>query len=305
MTITSKFFTGYVNNIDWANHVRAVGYRYMVDGNTDFKVSTNGAVARGYSVAAGSASGGGVRTISDAVESGASYALPFNAAERWHLIGIDRTWGGTNTSVITSIIGSSSKAIPTRPSTPGVEDFQPLALARVAAGGSSIVELIDLRAIGNNSGLLVVFDALAKDYLNQPGTKLYHDRTMANGGPMQYERIVDASNAVVWLDSKIGDSGWITLSTVNGWTTVLGASVRVRRMGNYVHLQGRVTKNAGTERTFANLPTGFIPPADIYIIGYAPSPDAAARTIIVRATGELDAPSPPAEVILMTGWLID
>lgn len=241
MTITSKFFTGYVNNIDWANGIRAARSRYMVNGTGDFKVSTNGAVARGYSVAAGTASGGGILTTSDAVESGAGYALPFNAAERWHLIGISRVWGGTNTSVITSIIGSASKAIPTRPTTPGVDDFQPLALARVAAGGASIAELVDLRAVGGGDGQLSVFDAMAKDYLTLVGMRLHHERAWADGGPILYERIVGTGGSATWRETLVGDTGWVSVGDAlpSPWISDL----LVRRRGDTVELDGTFDPN--------------------------------------------------------------
>lgn len=176
MTITSKFYTGAVNNIDWALGMRGTAHRYAVqdhDGTgTSFKVAINGSITRGYTVAAGVASGGGITDINDATLTGASFALPFNATDRWWLIGLKRTWGGTLATVVDYIAGTSTKAIPSRPSTPGTQDFQPLALAFVPAGGGAITQMVDLRAISNGAGPLVAVDDMVKDYLNAVGTQL-------------------------------------------------------------------------------------------------------------------------------------
>lgn len=202
MTITSKFYTGAVNNIQWAEGLRAASYRYVVSDDagtgTGFKVAINAGITRGFTIAAGVASGGGITDINDATLTGAPYAVPFNAADRWWLIGLRRVWGATKATSVDWISAGTTKVMPVRPMVPGIEDFQPLALAFVPAGGGAITILADLRALGGNSGHLTIFDPLAKDYLNQVGTRLLEVRSTANGGTLIHDRTVNSAGAVVW-----------------------------------------------------------------------------------------------------------
>lgn len=195
MTITSRFYTGPVNNVNWASGTRSLGYRYMVRTIDDFKVTVNGAVTRGFSVSAGVAAGGGIEDTNDAPILGAPQALPLNATDRWWLIGLRRTWGATKATAVDWIAGTSAEAIPVRPETPGTEDFQPLALAFVPASGTAITTLRDLRVIADNGGTMLAFSDLVRDYINTPGTML---RITQSTGTVDWMRHYDASSALVW-----------------------------------------------------------------------------------------------------------
>lgn len=223
MTIVSKFYSGGVNNADWAAGHRRLNYQYVVHGSTggELAVTIDGTVTRGYKIAIGNASGGGIFDKNDAIISG---SLPSNAAARWHLIGLRRNWG-TLTTTSHSIEGTTTEALPAgRPDTPGVEDVHPLALAFVPAGGSAITIIRDLRLFADNSGALVAAGGievvdLIKSFVTPIGSefwagKIKWTRTLTTGTPTWVEtgqetiacRVTRASNLTI---------PWNTTTTVD------------------------------------------------------------------------------------------
>lgn len=241
MAITSKFYTGPVNNVNWASGTRALGYRYMVRSIDDFKVTINGTVTRGFSVAPGVAAGGGVEDTNGAVMSDVSQTLPLNATDRWWLIGLRRIWGATKATTVSWVAGTSTEALPVRPETPGIEDFQPLALAFVPANGTAITILRDLRVVADNGGSMIAFSDLVRDYLNTPGTQL---RVVQATGTVEWTRHYTTGLALTWSSVDVTpDTGWTAITTVltAGWTSTLEG----RRIGNRVELRGTIDPNGG------------------------------------------------------------
>lgn len=68
--------------------------------------------------------------------------------------------------------------------------------------------------------------------------------------------------------SKLGDTGWVSLTLNSGFSGLEGLGVR--RIGSTVYLRGAVRRNAGnypaTETAVATLPLEFRPPEYIRII---------------------------------------
>ena len=199
MTITSKFYTGAVDNVDWAEGTALLGYRYAVGGPSDFLVAPNSAAVRGVSIQLGEAAGGGIYDKSDAVE---PLELPYNAANRWHLVGLKRTWGATNATVVDSIEGTDVQQIPTRPNVRGVEDFHPLALCYVAGDSAEVSQVIDLRVVAYNGGVLFANSDLVRSFMNRVGTQIRITDT--NGWVKEWTRIL-VENTAAWVSR---DTTW-------------------------------------------------------------------------------------------------
>jgi hypothetical protein len=198
MTITSKFYTGSVNNVDWAEGTALLGYRYAVGGTSDFIVTKNASAVRGVSIASGEAGGGGIYDVSDASE---PLELPYNAANRWHLVGLNRVWA-TEETTPDSIEGTAVQQIPTRPNVRGVEDFHPLALCYVAGDSAEVSQIIDLRVIAYNGGVLVANSDLVRSFMNRVGTQI---RIIdSNGWVQEWTRIIVGGSAS-WVSR---DTNW-------------------------------------------------------------------------------------------------
>lgn len=203
MAITSLFYAGDTDTVDWAQGSSRLGYRYAVHGADDFKVSKVTTATHTVSVAPGRASGGGVMDING---DDMPVVLPsVTSGTQWFLVGILRTWQTTNASALAYIAGSSTRQIPPRPTTAGDEDFHPLALVEITAGNTVPTQVVDLRAVGSNSGVLVAQDDLVRSYLTGVGTAL-------RIGDRRWVRITNSSGVASWVD----DSEAITITEING-----------------------------------------------------------------------------------------
>lgn len=244
MALTSKFYTGPVNNVEWASGVRRLGYRYIVHGYDDMRPEPSGAMVRGVSFQAGSASGGGIVDTNDDVE---VISLASNAADRWHLVGIRRVWGATNASSFSSIIGTATQQLPTRPTTAGTEDFHPIALCFVPGGGAAVTQVLDLRLISDNAGIMVAADPAAGDlirgFMASAGTQI-------RVGSVEWTRIlVGATHAWSSYDhepTRITGIGAFSGGPGSGWSRQSN-SLLVRN-GKHRFLTGVSTK-AGAQAT--------------------------------------------------------
>lgn len=73
-----------------------------------------------------------------------------------------------------------------------------------------------------------------------------------------FKKITDWIAALSPSGATVYDTGWVELTLQNGWVVSAGRTPRVRRIGNVVHMQGRV--QGGTAgSTIATLPTQFRP----------------------------------------------
>lgn len=244
MALTSKFYTGPVNNVEWASGVRRLGYRYIVHGYDDMRPEPSGAMVRGVSFQPGNASGGGVSDNNDDVE---VISLASHASDRWHLVGIRRVWGATNASEFDSIIGTATQQLPTRPTTAGTEDFHPIALCFVPGGGAAVTQVVDLRLISDNAGIMVAADPAAGDlirgFMASAGTQI-------RVGSVEWTRIlVGATHAWSSYDhepTRITGIGAFSGGPGSGWSRQSN-SLLVRN-GKHRFLTGVSTK-AGAQAT--------------------------------------------------------
>ncbi len=225
-------YEGTVDEPQWAELVAAAGGNaYGVLGASDWKV-TAGVGDRVARIAPGAGFGHGVldRTTEDALLP--SLTAPASGSV-WHLIVAHRDWQG-NVSSFDSIEGSATAQIPTRDETPGTVDDQPLALVRVQAGQSQIVEYRDLRLWGGDGGAYAV-DELALQYANRVGTRI-------RIGDIAWERTIDAFGSAQWVSHDVGDTGWVNDLSINVNSAWSLSSTRFRRS------QGRVRGRAVVQR---------------------------------------------------------
>lgn len=187
MTITSVGYAGTVDDVDWPLVTRlAGGASYNLGGPGDFN-ATPGVGDRAVRIAAGVAAGAGVVDTSDAAE---TLLLPSVASgDRWDLIGLRRHWA-TGVSSVVRVGGGASKAIPSRPNTPGVEDVQPLWLCRVRAGQTAVQEFVDLRVWVGDGGAYAN-DDLVRSYIDRVGTYI-------QVGAKRWARRIGTTGAAVW-----------------------------------------------------------------------------------------------------------
>lgn len=168
MAITSKFYTGSVDHVEWSKAAGEVGASfYGAEDTSSWAPSVVSGVDRTVRIGTGTIWGRGVRDTKDTTT---DVAIPsVSSGTRWDLIVARRTWGTSTTSVV-RVQGTSTKGIPAgRTVGPGVVDDQPLALVKVTSGSTAITELVDLRCWGGGAGGLQAVDKLALQYLAFPG----------------------------------------------------------------------------------------------------------------------------------------
>lgn len=221
MAISSVGYAGTVDAAQWADLVwRAGGSEYGVVGFGDWRVSVGGGT-RQVSVAAGKGWGHGVVDSNSAPVVLTHSSVP--SGQRWDLIVAHRNWN-TNTTTFAIVAGGSAKVIPARDSDIGDEADQPIALVRINAGATTVAEIVDLRCIPGDNGM-VIFDALSLSYLSAVGTEVRLDDIV-------WSRVVDNLGSPRWIQSDQGDTGWVSsLAGVDGTASFDADSMRLRRLG--------------------------------------------------------------------------
>ena len=248
MTIISVGYAGTITDDNWRRMATAtVGALYGVDDFASWKV-TAGVGDRALQVATGGAFGIGVRDVSDDPVTVTSGTV--SSGSRWDLVVARRNWG-TKVTTIVVIPGSATKALPARNTGFGAVNDQPLALARFAAGQTAVQEIIDLRCIPGDGGM-VAFDDLALQYLDRVGTSVWINGTL-------WQRALSSIGSPVWTPTVMSDTGWTDVTYGPGWglhTTDL--KLRVRAVGAHVELRG-AAKRTGNDASVSLI--GTIPPA--------------------------------------------
>lgn len=146
---------------------RAGMSHYGVAGWSDWRPTIGGAGNRAVTIAAGVGWGW---NIVDTNSAPAVVNVPsVGSGQRYDLIVAHRDWG-TGTTTFAVVEGGSAKVIPPRDTNPGVEDDQPIAVVRVAAGNNSVLELWDVRVIPAPQGFAV--DPMVLSYFDEVGTSL-------------------------------------------------------------------------------------------------------------------------------------
>ncbi len=256
MAITVAGFAGTVTEDDWSN-ITSRPAAYTVCGADDLRVSiVSGGADRTVRVAVGAAVGRGIYVASDATTDIQLGSV--GSGSRWDTIVLRRD-RGTGAASLIALTGTSALAIGAGRKVGWVDnqDDQPLALARVTAGQSTVAEVRDLRCWAANSGL-VVADALGREYLAEPGGVV-----RVVGGPT-WRREVSAAGVESWKleATPVGDSGWV-VPTWGGDFGSAGSSFRSRLIGEQVfftgYLQRASTMAAGATNACLILPEAHRP----------------------------------------------
>lgn len=179
MAITSVGYDGSVNETQWAQLIPLVGSsHYGVAGAEDWKVTPHATMDRGVNIAVGKGWGHGILDTSDATVSLQGGTVP--AGIRWDCVVARRNWSGTGgTTQFLLIPGTGTKQIPSRNTTPGTLDDQPIALVQFSAGQTAPTAIVDLRCWGRNGGMTAK-DDLAMTYLKEPGSSISINGTTWN-----------------------------------------------------------------------------------------------------------------------------
>lgn len=150
MTITSVGYTGAIApNVEWANLQMVLGARYAVAAHTDALVSATSDGSRQIKIATGFLGGWGILdqiTVEEAV------TLPaVSSGTQYYLVCAHRDWMANATTITTISAGATLPAsMPTRATSPGSLDDQPLALVSITSTGATRI-VYDLRAVGGPS----------------------------------------------------------------------------------------------------------------------------------------------------------
>jgi hypothetical protein len=175
MAITSIGYDGTIDEADWTQLMgEAAQSTYGVSGGNDWKVTAHATLTRGVSIATGSGWGWGVYDTSSTTVSVAGASI--SSGSRWDLVVARRNWSGLGGSTSFVIItGTSTQALPSRNTTPGDIDDQPIALVQFTAGQSAPTAILDLRVWSGTGGGLVGNELLARDYNDAIGTRICID----------------------------------------------------------------------------------------------------------------------------------
>lgn len=187
--VESWGYDGDVTAAEWAQLLPyAAGMQYGVKTFGSWRPTIGGAGDRAVTIGAGFGWGHGVVDRNDAP---VTLNLPsVSTGSRWDLICARRVWASGGSTTFERVSGTLTPTIPTRLNSPGVEDEQPIALARVQAGNSAVAELYDLRCLPGDSGL-EAFHELALQYLTR-------DATQVVIGTRRWKRRIDALGTSFW-----------------------------------------------------------------------------------------------------------
>lgn len=266
MTIVSRGYEGsIVANGPWAEMNQVYGHEYVAShydagrvsivtsGTRTVRVNV-GPVVKGLRTGIG---GHGVfDAITVAEDITITDALPATGQVKWYLVAARRTWQTAQSTSVVVVTGTAAEALPTRMTTPGTIDDQPLALVQITGGQTVPTAIRDLRPVSRNGAYVV--DPAARDlvmaYFNQVGYRLI-------AGTDEYTRVVSPDGTASWSPRE-------SLANVtafgDGWEATPGAAntPRVRRVGNQVFLYGSVRRKRAGSDSGANLlsiPAGFTP----------------------------------------------
>ena len=208
MAITSVGYDGSVNETEWAKLIPLAGSsHYGVSGTNDWKVTTHATMDRGVNIATGSGWGHGILDTSNSTVSLQGNSV--GSGSRWDCVVARRNWSGTGGSTQFALIqGTSTKQIPSRNTTPGTLDDQPIALVKFTAGQSAAQEIIDLRCWGRNGGM-AARDELVLTYLTEMATQikiggiLWTRAPDQNGNPVWNSAAPDGTIGLFGVDTAL------------------------------------------------------------------------------------------------------
>lgn len=293
MTLTPVGYAGEITDDNWRVMATAtIGAMYGVDDFASFR-ATAGSGDRAISLAPGGAFGLGVRDFSDAPIT--LTGAPVSTGSRWDMVVLRRDWdAGTTTPLI--ITGSATKVLPTRNTGFGAVNDQPIALVRFAAGQSVAQEIVDLRCIPGDGGV-VAFDPLTLTYLDRVGTQVRIGDTL-------WTRTVNGAGSPLWIPTDVTDTGWVNVSLGPSWLAVAGYPLRARRVGAEAEIRGAVKQT--TKASLANLATvsAMFRPVGNVPIGTARTNSSYTGGLFLTAAGSIGIDNDYASGVLAPGALV-
>jgi hypothetical protein len=237
MTITSLGYSGTIApNVGWANMQQVLGSRYMVASHTDCVVSPLVGGTRQIQVSTGYMGGWGILDQITATET-LTLATVASGIHYW-LICAHRNWTTPVTTITAIDAGTALPAtMPTRSTSPGTTDDQPLALVSIAAGATNPVVIYDLRAIGGPN--IYNMSASLQNLPNWLSYMAIEGSTVYTGNKRWYRSVNQFTGNAFWdTDPEIVTSGPGVSndvgvnSALTGWTTSSTYAQRFSRSGN-------------------------------------------------------------------------
>lgn len=205
MAINSVGYDGTVTESQWSILSPYQGAPYAISGANDLAVTANASATLAVNIAVGSAYGYGVLDTNTAQITLALGTIA--SGTRWDLIAMRRNWN-TNTSAVVAIPGTATKVVPSRNTTPGTLDDQPLALVQVTAGQTVPTAVVDLRVFPGKTFTTTDLMGLPSDVATR-GAQAYV-------GATHYRRDYDITQNLAWLsDAAIIPVG-TDLNTITG-----------------------------------------------------------------------------------------
>ena len=234
-------FEGSVNDERWARLVPRAGsnpYGVVEAGDCKVTVATGD---RRVTIARTAAKGGawGWGVFCEFTEATSLSLASVSVGSRWDLIVLRRNWS-TKKVTPTVVQGSAAMALPSRETSPGVLDDQPLALVLVTAGSTSITQIIDLRCFSSGGGVLAMHE-LALGYLDHIGASV-------RIGPITHLRGLDEKGAPTWTRTVNGGArGYTRTGSFREPTTSNGliSLITIPDPGFPYHVFAQATVEAG------------------------------------------------------------
>lgn len=190
MALTSIGYAGTIGPGGWVDIQRTIGCRYAVLHPGHLRL---GATTSGVTLTAGSAGGGGVYDTWDS-QALVTLTKP-SSGTSWWLIAIRRNWTSLASSLVAIPAGTTTpSSLPSRNTTMGVIDDQPLWLVSWAASSSTpdMASAIDLRLIGRGPSNYVATHDMVMSYFLEAGATLRIGRvdwvcTLSPAGTLKWE----------------------------------------------------------------------------------------------------------------------
>lgn len=237
MTIVSRGYEGQIMpNVEWAEWQEAAGHEYMASSFDGGRVTTVTSGTRTVRVNVGNIGGHGILDkITVAQDITITDALPGVGQSKWYLIAARRTWQTVQATTLVAITGTATQAIPTRNTTPGTIDDQPLALVQITNGSTLPTAVVDLRPVSRQQGDYVIVEPAARDlvmsYMNKVGYRLTVDGVewvrRTSGGSLVWSRSGQVGNTE---NASSGTSGTFTVNHNLGYVPTMVSGVLVRRV---------------------------------------------------------------------------
>lgn len=250
MAITS---TGYVGTImengPWAAAQGPLGGEYFAESFAAGRVTAQGSTARTVRVGNGVI---GAHGITDTLSGTNDITLTNPASGTvWYPIYARRTWQTTQaTTLVAGAPVTAVTTLPARSTTKGTIDEQPLALVQIQKDNPSILNIVDLRAVGWGKGHFISFDTRVLQYMTKAG---YTIRI----GDDTYERVLSTSGAESWRKT-VSLPSWsatgITWSpTFMPYTGAGWSGIAYSVVDNVGYVNGALKKGTNADGSWAEL----------------------------------------------------